>query len=89
VDNIVFQPNQHLDDGANLQDAEPYEGQQPPQALVVHGRAPCWVAGGDDPFGDDDDMMMMRMHLEDPEDPVDLEDLEVKMDFSLLMMDGL
>ena len=22
---------------------------------MVHGRAPCWVAGGDDPFGDDDD----------------------------------
>jgi hypothetical protein len=34
-------------------------------------------------------MMMMRMHLEDPEDPVDLEDLEVKMDFLLLMMGGL
>ncbi|OQU89080.1 hypothetical protein SORBI_3002G143832, partial [Sorghum bicolor] len=28
-------PNQHLDDGANLQDAEPYEGQQPPQARVA------------------------------------------------------
>ena len=40
VDNIEFQPSQHPDDGANLQDAEPYEGQQPPQALVVHGRAP-------------------------------------------------
>jgi hypothetical protein len=34
-------------------------------------------------------MMMMRMLLEDPEDPVDLEDLEVKMDFLLLMMGGL
>jgi len=56
VDNIEFQPSQDPDDGANLQDAEPYEGQQPPQALVVHGRVPCWVAGGDDPFGDDDDM---------------------------------
>jgi len=28
VDNIEFQPSQHPDDGANLQDAEPYEGQQ-------------------------------------------------------------
>jgi len=27
VDNIEFQPSQHPDDGANLQDAEPYEGQ--------------------------------------------------------------
>jgi hypothetical protein len=34
-------------------------------------------------------MMMMRMHLEDPEDPEDPVDLEVKMDFLLLMMGGL
>ena len=94
VDNIVFQPNQHLDDGDNLQDAEPYEGQQPPQALVVHGRAPCWAPGGDDPFGDDD--------MDDDDEGDDDEDApggpegpggprgpEVKMDFLLLMMGGL
>jgi hypothetical protein len=34
-------------------------------------------------------MMMMRMHLEDLEDPEDPVDLEVKMDFLLLMMGGL
>ena len=81
IDNIEFQPSQHLDDGANLQRNHTMDSSHPKLWWCMGGR----LAASLEETTPSMMMMMMWMHLEDLED---LTDQEVKMDSLLLMMGG-